>query len=299
MSQKSGSMEDKNSNERIKDGVFRDGKDLADYLRQKASRHSHFKFYSGYRAIESICDRDCIFLSDGKNWNDPIDCQNMQNDENFYNFGICFSFSVSENVAMWLLYSKDDGCMIDFDKDSISQMMSVKSVELGVFGDNREFVPNQVLSVKDDGIRIQLVDMVYYGEPEDDEHRSRDYYVRRSRETNKLFDRRVLDGCRLYSKQLPWSYENECRLIVSVPRKALDDDKSGLYLKIEFDKSIIPKLRKEKRIYNSPNASNVNEDPLYSKNTKSKLSGRINWKLKKQLCDDCELKKQKDKGNQQ
>lgn len=273
--------------DRIRLGLFRNCSELESYLIEKANNHSHYKYYSSKSAIQSICKTHSILLSDGSNWNDKLDRQNMRPSGGMRHFGFCFSFSVSENVAMWMLYSQDNGCMIDFDSDAIKGVMNPFEVKVGELNAEKKFVPIDTLNVKDSGIRITLSDVLYVGKTEDPNDNERFCYVRRSGETNKQFDRRLLGDGFMFQKGLPWFYENECRLIVSVPEDKLSHPKRKLKLEISFEETHIKRLQDKKRIFNSPNVERITDDDFYSDNTDSKLTDEISWNLKSQFCSSC------------
>lgn len=273
--------------ERIRSGSFRNSLELESYLINKAANHSHYKFYSSKSSVQMICDKHSLILSDGSNWNDRLDRQRMQPSGGLRHFGFCFSFSASENVAMWMLYSQDDGCMIDFDSEAIRGIMNPFEVMVGELIDNKDFVPIDTLNVKDAGIRIALSDMLYVGKTENPEEDDRFCYVRRSGETNKKFEKRLIGDDFIFHKAMPWSYENECRLVVSVPEEKLSHSQRGLRLMIRFDESHIKRLRDKKRIINSPNVGHVSLDDFYRNNSDSKLTNEISWNLRSQFCRSC------------
>ena len=276
--------------DRIRTGLFLNCSDLELYLSEKARNHNYYKYYSSKRAIQSICEDHSILLSDGENWNDKFDKRRMNSSEKYRYFGFCFSFSASENVAMWMLYSQDDGCMIDFDKDTIKSIMNPYEIEVGEFSVSTGFHGIDRLLVNASDIRFQLSDVLYVGMAENPEDANRFCYVRRSGETNKEFDLNLLDDNSLFIKGLQWFYENECRLIVSVPEDILSHHHRGLRLKISFDEAHINRLRNKKRIFNSPNVGHVSEDDFYLNNSDSKLTNGINWNLRSQFCSSCPKK---------
>lgn len=270
---------------RIQRGDIKDTNDLEQYLETKALNHTNYKFYASRNSIQRICEDHCLYLSDGSNWNDTEDGERMLQKGEYHHFGFCFSFSKSESVAMWMLYSLDDGCMIDFDAKTIKTLINPREVTIGKFGNDSRFVPIDTLNVEETGIKIQLIDMIYIGDPdvpENDEF----CYVRRSEEVNRKFNRRLIGRNCLYQKSISWFYENECRLLVSVPESKLTRHDSGLLLRIGFDEKIIAHLRERKRIYNSPNIRD-SADPFYKSNFNSKLSRGLNWNLKRRICGNC------------
>ena len=116
-------------------------------------------------------------------------------------------------------------------------------------------------------------------------------YVRRSGEVNERFNKRVIgDNC-LYQKSTAWFYENECRLLVSVPQCKLSHPYSELVLRIDLNESSIDSLRKKNRIYNSPNVKDLSDD-FYKTNSDSRLSRELNWNLRERFCKTCKTNQQ-------
>ena len=69
---------------------------------------------------------------------------------------------------------------------------------------------------------------------------------------------------------MPWQYECECRLIVTIT-KSVDDIGRCDTVKIAFNESSLNELKK--RIYHSPNHK---EDFSFEK---TKLNGKIEWNI--------------------
>ena len=255
---------------KIKSNSITNSEELVEYLSQKALNHASYKFYSNREKIHNIINTHSVYLSNGQNWNDVIDKENFNpKDSEYINFGLCLSFSKSENVAMWMLYSGNDGCMVDYTKNLISDILNTSQVSLGSFVDG-SFVSKFVLERAD--FQIRVIDMLYYGESKNKEK----YYVKRSDEVNDDFDSTLIDNVTFCKKTTPWSYENECRLIVSVKR-ALIKDAGITDAAIVFSEKYIVELLKQ--LYDSPNAIN----PAFNE---SRMRGKINWKLYRD-CINC------------
>lgn len=248
--------------------------DLQNYLVETALRHSYFKYYAKSNYIDSIIEYNSIFLSTGQSWNDKKDAKAFTTqDKNYTRFGVCLSFSRSESVAMWMLYSGNDGKMIDYSKEAIKSILSASEVELGYFINN-DFKTENTINSND--FLINMLDIIYYGEPSDEDEHS--FYVKRSDEVCKNFPAMFLDNIPPIKKTVSWSYENECRIILSVNSNLITDKITTA--KIEFPENTVEKLIKNNRIYDSPNAKN-------QKFANSKLKDKINW----DLCKDCPSKK--------
>ena len=173
-------------NRMIAEGMIKDSNSLQQYLEERAKKHRNLKYYSDKERIEHICTENRITLSDGEYWNDLIDKNHFQDDCFYHHFGICFSFSVSENVAMWMLYADPDGCMIDFDQTFIDEMVSYHfSIEIGYY-EGKSFVREQTFDRFSNGIKMRFMDIVYYAESTKD---TNCYYVKRSDESSSFIDR--------------------------------------------------------------------------------------------------------------
>lgn len=243
--------------------------DLSEYLAKKAINHKNFKYYSKRDRIEGILKNHTVYLSDGRNWNDTKDYKNFNDEKSkTLNFGLCLSFSKSESVAMWMLYSGNDGCMIDYTAELVKSILETETVKLGFF-ENGNFEVLQTLSKSKKEFSISISDVIYYGESKKGDI-DKYYYVRRSGESNDLLKKEIVDEC-FYRKTLPWYYENECRIVVSVPKELLEPNISKYEMAmIEFSETYVDTL--QKRVYDSPN----NENGTYKPST---LAGNINWNL--------------------
>lgn len=253
---------------KIRDSTIVSAEELCAYLTDTANKHHNFKHYTKATYTETIINTHTVYLSNGEKWNDRLDKQNLDKDQRFVNYVLSFSFSRSENVAMWLLYSGNNGCMIDYPPELIRSLLAANSVILGAFC-NGVFVPAKVMN-KDD-FSISLFDIVYYAESK--KQIDNLYYVKRSGESNPYFPQQIIDCLSYQKKRLAWSYENECRIVVSIEKSLLG---GALYemAAITFPEDYIPKL--STRIYNSPNLE-------HGKYNDSVLKTEMNWNL----CKNC------------
>lgn len=243
--------------------------ELENYLKTKAHNHNQFKYYAERYKIKGILTNHCVYLSDGSNWNDTNDKLTFQNCRKGYtNYALCLSYSLSESVAMWMLYSKNDGAMIDYNKDVIKDIINSEEIELGYFEDD---IFISVQKLKKEQFTIELCDMIYYGvNPKD----NKTYYVKRSGESSYKCLKNTVDNLTCIRKKLPWSYENECRLIVYITSSNIKDKKRSSIVRIKFSEKHLVNLRK--RTYDSPNR-------VQKEFEDSKLKSEINWNL----CSGC------------
>lgn len=253
--------------EKIKYNSAVDKNELISYLSERARNHKNYKHYTKAYKIETILNNKAIYLSNGSNWNDLSDKNNFNNNESdVVNFGVCLSFSKSENIAMWMLYSGNEGCMIDYDSKTINDILNTEIVEIGSFIDG-SFVPYKKFNKA--SFEIAIHDILYYGFSQHTDNTSDVVYVKRSDETNKAFPKVKLEGLTFHKKTLPWSYENECRIVVSIDKKLLKNF-TGDTVAISISDKLIDGLKK--RTYDSPNSKE-------SKYQESSLKNKISWDL--------------------
>ena len=254
---------------------FRNCNALHVYLSQKARKHNYYKIYTTYCKMIYWVNERALFLSDGTQWNDTKDSASFNNsNSDYYNYGLCFSFSRSENVAMWMLYGgmEHKGVMIDLWRDLVLNIISqTETVDLG-FWENNTF--KAVMKLNKDYFKLSIIDVLYIAEGQS----SNTYDIKRSGETIKNVDKAYVDELNGIKKTYPWNYENECRLILSVPRKLMKDKRLST-AKIPVG-DIFIKVNKHNRIYKSPSFVEGSEQTELEN---SKLRGEMNW----DLCDKC------------
>jgi len=245
---------------------------LVTYLSQKAVHHKYYKYYAPKHYIDTILREEAVFLSDGENWNDVRDRERLNNDNRYKRFALCLSYSRSENVAMWMLYAGNDGCMIDYPQKVITAILNSDCVYAGAFSRETGRFETQ-LSIGLDGFQIDAYDVVYFAEAKKEPNTF--YYVKRSDESSSEFRRDIIEKLSYQKKTLPWSYENECRIVVSIDKQKYKEIAQIHSLKIAMPRETNKVLAK--RTYRSPNSS-------ISEYEQSKMAGLINWNL----CDRCE-----------
>ena len=247
--------------------------ELKEYLMQKAVKHNYYKHYALYDRIIRIKQDKKLYLGCGENWNDSTDRDNFNSDAyETRNYGICFSFAREESVAMWMLYGgieKKSG-MIDFTR-SIHNILSIDQIQIGRFY-NDKFIAGKTVTRPD--FDIKLIDMVYVAEHTDG------YFIKRSDEKAVHVPKSVIKGLSICKKQYPWSYENECRLVVCVKKSVLPEDTAGL-TDVCIDLKGLDLGTSLKRIYSGP-CYCANDDGV----RKSSLDQTVDWSLCEHM-DDC------------
>lgn len=246
---------------------------LEEFLKNKAKNHRHFKVYTTLDRVKGMIKDSAIYLTNGANWNDLQDKERLNNQEyDVIRYAKCFSFSQSENVAMWMLYGGVNrrGAMIDFPQTVICNLIKEKQpISLGHFKDE-EFCQDCTLGPNE--YDIELTDILYFGE----DKKEGCYTIKRSDERAEGIKDSIVNRISV-RKGYAWSYENECRLIVSIKREKIPSNESNvikIILNCENSKLV-------RRVYHSPN-SELND--IYKLST---LHTRMEW----DLCRNCSTKK--------
>lgn len=238
-----------------------------DYLVKQGKGHRNLKYYSVESAIVPIVNDGVLYLGNGYDWNDRFDVKLFNSEKyDYVQFGKCLSVSRSESVAMWRIYAKDkDGCMLDFGTHLSKLVDTLETIDLAIFDkETREYLHR--ITLNRDQFEIQLRDVLYIEDNDDGS-----YTVKRSdcriKAPEELVDS-IMGSC----KNMCWSYENECRLVVKVPRSVIG--------KTKFNTAIIqlPESMREALV------AKVYRSPLYKEHTlsipsiPSRLDGNIYFK---------------------
>lgn len=246
--------------------------DLKAYLQEKAKNHNSYKCYSKMDYIAPMVKGQVMYLNNGKKWNDVTDRNNFNSTESQVNFGKCFSFLQDENVAMWMLYGGiyHTGAMVDFTKKGMEHILETTQIELGYF-ENKVFCGKRLL--KRPTFDIWMTDIVYCNE--------KNGYMKRSDESCTQVSQGVFDDLGYCKKAYPWNYENECRLIVSIPQKEIPVNCDT----VKIDLRNMKLGKSLSRAYYCPGYQGVEVEGFH----KSKLDGTVEWDLREEKCKDCAI----------
>ena len=205
------------------DQYIGDTADLSRYLKSRAARHQCFRHYCKEDSLLSILKRKTLILTDGSKWNDLKDRTRFNSDTgDRINFGISFSFSQSENVAMWLLYADHArrGGVLKLSRFDLKKMMNNKP-SLVITNRERSIVKEKELNSSD--YETTLIDVLYCSKPN-----SKDLvHVSHLGDKVVTIDNDIIKPLEKATKNEPWRYENECRLIVSVKKDAIPQSFEG------------------------------------------------------------------------
>ncbi|WP_165173973.1 DUF2971 domain-containing protein [Adlercreutzia sp. ZJ242] len=249
---------------------------ILEYLGSKGLGRKNFRHYASRDRIASILEDSAFYLTDGSNWNDKYDRERFNPSFSDYKrFGICFSATTSECIAMWMLYGGTDGngTMINFDKRTLSAAMSADEYECGYF-DDRGFNVVDVLDAS--MVDFKLMDVLYFGSGDGGD---KEVIITRSGESRQAeIAREAFYGMEQITKHKSWSYEAEVRLVATVGKSALGNKASkitSIKVPLRLDDGL-----KSERVFDSP-VSDGNGEYL-----DSELLGTIDW----DFCSGCKLK---------
>ena len=241
---------------------------LHEYLFDKGRNHNNYKFYTANeKIIKNILETHSLYLSDGSTWNDSVDKTsfNPDDDSRHKRYALCFSHMKHENVAMWMLYGKNAGYMMDLGKNIIGDCLNCLQVECGRICDGK-FKCTKTLTKP--FFSVEILDVLYYGTPKDNDISS--FYVKRGDEVYQNFPADIINNLRFCKKTVPWLYECESRLIVTIGKDIKEVEECDT-IKVPFKTERINELKE--KIYHSPNFKEQ------SKYKRSKLSGKIEWDI--------------------
>lgn len=253
---------------------------LQEHLRSR-TRHTSYKHYARQGRIAGILETGFLYLSDGSTWNDRIDGRSFNSERApEKNFGCCFSWSSSESIAMWMLYGGrgKDGAMIDFPRRAFPpDGADVGMVRLGRFGENGF---EALCTVHGANVHIGFADVLYVDDVNEEKGSTlrltfsggrTSFHIRSS--ALELLPRTVI-------KARAWEYEQETRLIASVPKDLLEGREERITT-LQLPISVADVLSAN-RIYRSP----LCDAPESYR--PSALTNCVDW----DLCDHCEYLEQ-------
>ena len=244
----------------LKDCV-QDSESLAKALRKNGESHIHYRMYTSMERAQGIILSGRLFLKNGASWND-IDDRKQMSSRAVY--ATCFSTSTQENIAMWMLYGAErgkKGAAVVFKRSVIHSILNVPSVSLGYFDDYGKFVEKEQL--KRDEYELYMTDIIY---KEDCDNGKVNLTMR---DEHITVSESILNPKKIYFKEFPWSYENECRMVLEPKHKSIIDERLDTVM-IEIPNLAMRKIKKD-CVIRSPVYSGAEYGIL------SKLTGKVDW----------------------
>lgn len=239
-------------------------------LRENALRHKNYNMYTAMDRAMCLLLTGNLYISDGQTWNDKLD-RDIMKEQNAY--GICMSCSTIESMAMWMLYSGDkgrNGALIRFLPSVIKEIVESATVELGKFTSEGKFINSpHVLHRENKDFDVFMTDVVYTDAKDGSDSLTASLW-----EDHDTMDWSVIREAGVFHKHYAWSYERECRLIVSLSSKAqkLAADLDFHTIRIHLSDASVRSLK-----------SRIVRSPVYEGKTDfgevSTLNGKVDWNL--------------------
>lgn len=240
-------------------------------LRENALRHKNYNMYTAMDRAMCLLLTGNLYISDGQTWNDKLD-RDIMKEQNAY--GICMSCSTIESMAMWMLYSGDkgrNGALIRFLPFIIGEIISASTVELGTFDEDGKFINKPMVLNREQGdFDIFMTDVLYT----DVKDEKADTLIASLWEDHEVLAKSVVRDAGVFHKHYAWSYERECRLIVSLSSKAqkLATDLDFHTIRIHLSDASVRSLK-----------NRIVRSPVYTGKTDfgevSTLNGKVDWNL--------------------
>ena len=255
---------------KLKD-ICASGSLLGEGLMENGGLHKNYKLYTSMEQALGILMSGYIYIPDGKKWNDISD-RNLMTGRG--TFAKCFSCSVRENIAMWMLYGGQNGkkgAMLNFYPFVMKELRSSKAITLGKFDEFGKFQECKELYAEKHDYEIFLTDVIYT-----DPCKNKTSKIQLTLGDEHItVDEEILNDPSVYYKNFAWKYEQECRLVIKLKEKwrLLANDEKMNQVRIALTKKSLSKMG-EDRLIRSPIFSGKVE---YGE--KSQLTGNVDWDL--------------------
>lgn len=240
----------------------RNSAEILEYLGLKGKNHVQYRKYSKLDHIKSNIKERALYLSDGSDWNDEDDRTRRG-----VVFSTCFSYAITENIALWMLYGGNGGktgAMVSFSKKQMHNILETETIELLAKTENGMFVHLQTIPKV--GFDIEIRDILYYSKEKSktvnkekiDNGKEEKYLITRAEE-HSCIDKQVYNELTGYLKDYAWSYEKETRMIVMLKGEYKDCIRrypgKKLFVKISTGEIKTGKGEAGGQVYKSPVAA--------------------------------------------
>lgn len=132
-------------------------------MKDSAEKHRSYKLYTSMERALGFLVSGRFFLTNGETWNDTFDREQVK-EKDLYSTSL--SWSTRENVAMWMLYGRKNGAMLNFYSSIIKEIINAKKIHIGFFFffESGKFKDECVLIKENNDYEIFISDVVYFEE---------------------------------------------------------------------------------------------------------------------------------------
>lgn len=230
-------------------GIVLDCEELDKYISGREYRHTEYCHYTDLDTIDKILECKSFLMSCcSENFNDKIDREQFGNSKLHY--GMCFATGISENLAMWYMYSGFDGKggRLRFTKARVRQLVEKSVYELykweKVNGDYKlgekvcDLIPGK-------NLKLTFRDIIYYKH----NHERKGYDLKYNNSHIWGFNgeefEKYMDKNKGFCKGLIWYYEKETRLLAELIGDTIDliDGNSEYKIKLNISDSVYRSIK--------------------------------------------------------
>lgn len=225
-------------------------------LKECGEHHRTYRIY--YRElgiVENIFEKKALFARN--DYEDKVDSKNIQDtSDGFIKFILCFTYSISENVAMWKIYRNDnhESLCVKYSKDVLRKIVEANKckIKVGIWNKNKDDRFEAVKDVDGKNYSIEVADVLYYDKKKLNKGtEKKEYYIKRA-DSSAYIEKDLFDNLPKHlTKHNSWCFENETRLIVSI-KKDLIADENITAVKIVIPDDVIKSLTSGEKIIQSP-----------------------------------------------
>lgn len=215
--QNSNKKESENFKKKINEIMTAD--EINTLIEEKAYSHTYYYHYSDCDAIKSIIENKNFWISPVCFSNDATE-HNRFGDETYRYFQLCFSTGTTENLPLWLLYSKSErkGARISFKRADIRKLCDLENMKLKLVNAlNSEVVAELV---NGSNCKIQFKDVLYRKKEADKYRLKYNTGVNNNFPADEML--KIESENKGFLKDIVWYYEKETRILVKVDSTLID-----------------------------------------------------------------------------
>ena len=270
--------------------------ELSDYFVGRVSGHKYFYHYTGLASIDNIIGNREMWISCVSRFNDVEDQRQFGKDKQRY-YSVCFSTGSNENLALWYLYSGQNGRggRIGFTKSKLNYALVNGEFCLREFDPiSRTLCGEEIVLIDGKNMTFTMQDVLYISEGRnhaDLKYNTMTNHGNVAATEIKSFKRANKGFC----KDIIWYHEKETRLLIKLS--------SELAETLLPDKTYVVVLKLPKRAVDSisvmlaPEIEKISEIAKFKhitahrKNASLVTLSRFSGKIHMALCDRCDIKR--------
>lgn len=211
-------------------GKLANEKQLSDYIKDRAYRHGGYCHYTNLKTLNNILKSKTLWLTNVSGFNDKADSRQYK--EGKYNFALCFSTGINENLSLWYMYAGMDGHggRLRMTKSDIKKLTDNAKYFLYEKDKNTNEMKKLVELKKNETMKSAFKDIIYFHEEDNEPNVSLKYNTMTNYIISKEEFQRYKNKNIGFCKGLIWYYEKETRLnieLIGKAKKIIDNNKNS------------------------------------------------------------------------